>query len=426
MTLAVNNFKFALAGGDTADSVTVDKADNIAVGDLLMILVCNGEHLAGDIFPALTGWTKQFEEGDTNSDSRIGCYTRIATGSENATETITWGTPDRSGMAWYLRIPDPEPTTFWDTQGTTRTVTSATNWGISITPSVNDCLVFTFVGWDGAAEPFTGVSGTNWPSSIPTNQSLQDGPTADFKGVLSSWVTQLQTTAAASNNCTYTVNASDGTVSVQFAIAPSTVTPPSITDINTDENVDDGEQNVTFITSDFLSEVSTAKIVSNDAVETDGSGINSSSGNGDFDLPDVSAYTGDVVGAPLTTTNNTNVCRLGDGSDTADLAINYNPIAGWAVVEIASGVKTEGSIFENFVGSIIDESEVYYSTANNTSVATDGTVTTDSTIDIIMQFWDKADDTWKQLTLLINATGATVSSTLPLLSPLITGNLLSD
>ena len=140
---------------------------------------------------------------------------------------------------------------------------------------------------------------------------------------------------------------------------------------------------------------------------------------GTFDLPDVSAYTSDTVGSPLTSASNVVVARLGDGTDTADLTVTYNPKAGWAVQEITSAVKTTGSIFENFVGTINDTSQVYYPTADTTAVSATGIVTTDSTTDIDMQFWDESDDTWKQLTLLITPAASASGNVRPMIRPMV-------
>lgn len=176
----------------------------------------------------------------------------------------------------------------------------------------------------------------------------------------------------------------------------------TVDDINTDENVDDAEANITFTTSNFSGEITTAKLVSGIA-ETSVSGLTSTSGSGDFDLPDISGFTSDTVGCPLTSASNAVVCELSDGTDTDDLAITYNAKTGWEVVEITGAVKTTGSIFENFVGTINNTSQIYYSTADTTAVSATGIVTTDSTVDIVMQFWDQSDNTWKQLTLLIDS-----------------------
>ena len=127
----------------------------------------------------------------------------------------------------------------------------------------------------------------------------------------------------------------------------------------------------------------------------------SASITGTFDLPDVTTYTTDTVGAPFTSASHTITATLGDGTDTADLEVTYSPKSGYAVQEITSAVKTTGSVFEDFVGTISDTSQVYYPTANSTAVDATGIITTDSTTNIDMWFWDASDGTWKPFEVLI-------------------------
>lgn len=132
----------------------------------------------------------------------------------------------------------------------------------------------------------------------------------------------------------------------------------------------------------------------------------SASTTGTFDLPDVTTYTTDTAGAPFTSASHTITATLGDGTDTADLGVTYSPKSGYAVQEIASAVTTTGSVFEDFVGTITDTSQVYYPTADNTAVDATGIITTDSTTDIDMFFWDASDETWKPFEVLIESTSS--------------------
>ncbi|MCP5005443.1 MAG: hypothetical protein GY941_16125, partial [Planctomycetes bacterium] len=61
------------------------------------------------------------------------------------------------------------------------------------------------------------------------------------------------------------------------------------------------------------------------------------------------------------------------------------------------------SIFENYVGTVPDESQVLYETSDNTVVHANGEVDTDSTTDITMQFWNKSTGEMEQLVLLIES-----------------------
>ena len=123
---------------------------------------------------------------------------------------------------------------------------------------------------------------------------------------------------------------------------------------------------------------------------------------GTFDLPDVTTYTTDTVGAPFTSASHTITVTLGDGTDTADLEVTYSPKSGYAVQEITSAVKTKGSAFEDFVGDVLDTSQVLHPThGGTTQFLSDGTVLTDQTSNFYYQFWDASDGTWKREEVLI-------------------------
>ena len=88
-------------------------------------------------------------------------------------------------------------------------------------------------------------------------------------------------------------------------------TAAAISSVGGDDVVLDAEQNVSFVTSGFTSEISTVQLVSGTSI-TNATGVTSTSGTGTFNLPDVSLYATPTVGAPLSTTNNVVVARLTD------------------------------------------------------------------------------------------------------------------
>ena len=91
------------------------------------------------------------------------------------------------------------------------------------------------------------------------------------------------------------------------------VTAASITSVGGDDVVLDAETPA-FITTGFSSEISTVQLIGNGSgtAITNGSSVSSTSGAGTFSLPDITLYTGDVIGCPLTTANNIVVARLTD------------------------------------------------------------------------------------------------------------------
>ncbi len=116
----------------------------------------------------------------------------------------------------------------------------------------------------------------------------------------------------------YTTGAPAQTISIgllsdtesQLSLVPVNAgSPPTITDINTDETIVDAEQDVTFQTTGFSGEITSAVIFSG-SNETDATGINSTSGSGDFDVPDVAGYTSDTAGSPFTSASHSVSVRL--------------------------------------------------------------------------------------------------------------------
>jgi len=209
------------ANASGLSSITVDKPSGVVSGDLLMMILTNGDNADEDDFPAHTGWVRQFEGGSNTSDAHLAVYTRVSDGTEGVSETVAWIDGTDPGIGWYLRLTGHHPTDYWDTLGTLVADHTSSEYARSITPSVDDCLVFAVNTNDGFINNVT-TSGTNWPSTIPPTQSLHAG-LVDHTGIDSSWLTQQQTAAAASNDCTFTsgeANA-DGMLVVQFAIAPA-------------------------------------------------------------------------------------------------------------------------------------------------------------------------------------------------------------
>jgi len=131
---------------------------------------------------------------------------------------------------------------------------------------------------------------------------------------------------------------------------------------------------------------------------------------GTFDNIDVTAITTPTVGNPFTSASHSITADFTDGTDSASLAVTYNPKAGYAVQEITSAVKTTGSVFENFVGTIPDTSQVMYPTANNTSVDATGILTTDATSNFYMHYWDATSGEWDRFEVIIDQVGSNPSN----------------
>jgi hypothetical protein len=116
------------------------------------------------------------------------------------------------------------------------------------------------------------------------------------------------------------------------------------------------------------------------------------------DFPDVTAFTADTVGLPFTSAAYQNELVVTDGTDTAAINIIREPKAGYTVVETISATNVKGSIFENRVsGAPFDGSQVYYSTAGNTTISATGIITTDLET-LVADVWDVTTGIWEKVT----------------------------
>jgi hypothetical protein len=256
-----------------------------------------------------------------------------------------------------------------------------------------------------------GVSG--YKAFVVTSlvQDIVDGTIASDEGF------HLERTDAGEDNAWKLFTSAEGTdgqrpeLVVEYTIGPA----QSVTDINTDEIIEDGEQNVTFTTSGFSGEISSFSI-SNSTYSTSLTGITSTSGAGDADAPDVTTYTVNTPGAPFShnsagvSLGQTINAILGGGTSTAPLAVEYRPKAGYEAVAITSARTTQGSMFEFFTGDpIVDTSQVLFPEGTGEgqiyNVQADGTFDSNSSIDVPIKFWDASDGFYKPFDILIEVTG---------------------
>ena len=169
---------------------------------------------------------------------------------------------------------------------------------------------------------------------------------------------------------------------------------PSITDVDTDEALIDGQTGVSITTSDFSGNVTAVNL----KVGTDRVALTNLSGTGDSytaNLMDVTALTSGTVGLPFSSATYQNEIEATDGTDTAVINITRNPKAGWEVVDVVDAVNTEGSTFENRVGGApSNASQILYPTANGTSITATGIITTDAQ-EVDGYLWNVTSGEWE-------------------------------
>ena len=179
---------------------------------------------------------------------------------------------------------------------------------------------------------------------------------------------------------------------------------PVIDDINTNEIIEDGENGITFATTGFSGEITSARLQSG-AFVTNGTNISSTSGDGTFDIQVISTGIYQTSNnCPFSTASHSVETYLSDGTDNNTLAVTYNPPTGYAVIEVTGVTNTAGKFSQSFDVAVPNTSQVLYPTADSTSVAANGDVTTSKADGILfMYYWDAVTGIWTRFPYLVAA-----------------------
>ena len=226
MAIVVESFNYAI--GSNAVNLTVPAPSGITSGDFLYIIAMRDpiSDLSGYDFSA-SGWTQHLRHW-TSLDVQIQTLYKVSDGTEGGV-TLT-SSLERDTVAWYLRISGVDTSSPFNVNGSfADDITPITI--PSVTTTVNGCMAFTLFAFDGGdGDPFT-ITGTGWPSTIPTNQYLEEdvigGSISGF------WVTKEIATAGASGSLSVDSGTLDGMGGVQFALTPSATSPASLKLSNT-------------------------------------------------------------------------------------------------------------------------------------------------------------------------------------------------
>ena len=241
--------------GSPRTSITLTKPTGVVSGDLLVLFCLSDDNGADDAFQdTKSGWTVMLQTGDGSSSAKLAIYYRISDGTEASTETVTMDAED-DVIGWYLRISGVDQTTPINVQNEGASTTNSSNRAISgVTTTVDDCLAFYVLVFDGAdGFPFS-VSGTGWTETQEGETPLGDG--TDVSGC---WGNKDMATQGATGTATVSMSASDGHAFCQFAIAPAPV-GPTIADVDTDNEIDDKQTAVTVAGTTYEAAQGTGKV----------------------------------------------------------------------------------------------------------------------------------------------------------------------
>jgi hypothetical protein len=225
------------SGGNTC---IADRPTGITVGDLLLIMAMCDSVDTGPVFSDnLTDWDFDGTVGNANSATHIGFFSKIADGTEAATETITFsGTASFRGAA-YFRI-DGHHTTAWldDLQTTTQESDQFAQDIAAATSTVGDCLVLYGILSDGGdTYPHVPTVANGW---IATSQFISEQIRTDSAGFAASFGRRGLISAGSTGIAEIdTTTEQETSASFQLAIAPAAGV--TITVVDGDNAWDDGD-----------------------------------------------------------------------------------------------------------------------------------------------------------------------------------------
>lgn len=362
------------ANTQMSQSLAVTNADSLVVS--LVSISISGT------YPATSTDSILLDESFSNGNALITYATPVAVSTKTFGHTIAQVSQRRAwtvlSFANTTSDTTPDPFDFTDNLAVNTSTLTLSN--IITVTGIDAASPIAITTTDGAEFSINGGAFTAVSTTVVVNDTVQ-----------------LRVTSSASNSTSVSATLDIGGVTDLWTVTTAAAASPSVDDVNAG-SIADAEIGATFTTSNFAGEITTVQIISGSAT-TSGANIASSSGNGTFDLPNIIGYAVDTLGAPLTSTNNSTTVRLSDGANTADnLVTSYVPAVGYAVIEIQGAVTTQGSVFENFVGTPPNNSQVLYPTAFSTSVAADGIYTSSATSNVEMVYWDSVLLNWQPFT----------------------------
>ena len=212
----INPYRYAAAGGGIpvveafqtttgVNNITVTAPAGITSGEMLLILISIDGSAGSVSTPA--GWT------ELTVESGGGCYNytfyKISDGTE--TDVTIVGATTGNKAAFYIRV----SASSIDVSGTSSSSTGFSHAITEVTTTVDNCLAFYSLAFDGADTTSLNVSGTGWSES----GYLQSG--SGGVGITGCWGTKEMATAGATGTATVASTSSDGTSNCQFAVAPA-------------------------------------------------------------------------------------------------------------------------------------------------------------------------------------------------------------
>ena len=208
------------SGGVTQTTLTCNIHAS-ALADDLAVLICGNDENSNtaqfdDVNNKPTGSTLVATDGNANSDSHYGIFTKVLTSSDISTGSITFNAANSNEIYGWVRVyRDFNASNIVNVIGTSTRVSGSSVDIAAVTTTVDDCTVLAVTVFDGGDTNFA-WSGTDWSEL----SELHSGTSAtDACGTIGH---NEMTGQGTSNTATVTFDITDGHAAVQFAIEPGT------------------------------------------------------------------------------------------------------------------------------------------------------------------------------------------------------------
>lgn len=190
-----------------ANPIVATAPADIAIGDLLVLIIGFDANTGLNQFTTPAGWTLEGWSGDTASDAYIGVFSKVSDGTEGASVSVTALTIDDAASA-YFRIPRGNSV---EVVGVVEEGLGATSTAASITALTPNSLAFALIATDGGNVIHSGET-AGWTNVVDLDQNGVSGVGLQIYD---------KTANGATNDFVTTLSESEGYTTFQIAIDPA-------------------------------------------------------------------------------------------------------------------------------------------------------------------------------------------------------------
>lgn len=202
-----------------ATSMTCTAPSGITAGDLLLLICYNGSTTGNNDYTTPTDWTLEHSSGDTDSDSMIVVFSKVAEGDETDISFTGLSGVQQHGV-FYARVSGADDTDPVEVVGTNSISAGSTDSTCpAITTLTDKSLAFAV----GVQDQPDGTL-SSYPSGWTEGGDIYPG--ASTSGCAGAFATKEIATAGDTGAAVFTWSRSDGTNGVQFAVKPGAGSAP--------------------------------------------------------------------------------------------------------------------------------------------------------------------------------------------------------